>query len=605
MNELEQRTLINKRASLKSDLTIHENRILTFQIDSPQDHFEVAARFEQLQVIYSKFAEVQAELDLLETESSEKEQFVQRYFILRARCEALLQHSEFDSASTPPRVANGFRGFPSPEMEAPIAQDVLKLPEIKLPVFDGDIKNWQHFRDLVSDLIVNNPNLRDSTKFFHLYSCLSPKVRQCLSSIPQSASNFTIAWETLVRRYDNPRLLVNAHVGELFRPPPHQANSSHSLRALVDHVQANVAALRVLHLSVPIEDLLISHLILNGLDPDTLRSWKQHIAVDCVPSLSALLDFLERRARVLDVSPTVQGLGPSAPVNLAAGVNRNNGSQRRCYLCSQAHTLWHCPRFLALSHSERLRQVAALNLCRSCLRRQGPNHSCPASVCRICGQPHHTLLHRDALPAQNRPPPAALPFCANNGGDGRTHLAQTLPLIYNPSDPRSRPEPGAMVPASAQNTVNSFAATQEDRPTNCLLPTAIATVFDKHDAPVKCRILLDGGSDCHLITKDYADRLGSPPSPCNVNVAGLGSSTLSALGSVKVTLRSRTSSFQTSVECFIVDRITANLPAIQVGELLTRNCVNYPSQIQVLIALARSNSLSGPACFLICSSPIV
>ena len=433
---------------------------------------------------------------------------------------------------------------------------MLKLPEIKLPTFDGDIRNWQQFRDLVGDLIINNPNLRDSTKFFHLYSCLAPSIRQCLSSIPQSASNFVVAWETLSKRYDNPRLLVNAHVSELFRPPQYRVNSSYSLRALVDHVQVNVAALRALRLTVSLEDLLISQLILNCLDADTLRAWEQHAAIDSVPSLRALLEFLERRARVLDVSPSLHA-SDHAP---SPRVGRDNFSTRACYLCSQPHALRHCPRFTSLTPAERLKQVNTFKLCRNCLYKLGSNHRCSTSVCHICKQHHQTLLHRDAHTTP--------PLRTQNGGDRRAHLAQAS-LFESQFDSVASPWPSRAV-------ASSFTASGVATPTRCFIPTALATVFTKDDVPLQCRILLDGGSDCHLITRSYASRFMLTPSPTNISVLGLGSSSLSTSGTVNLTLRSNTSSFQTSIECLIVEQITTNLPASYIPECIDLQTLDVP-----------------------------
>ena len=61
-----------------------------------------------------------------------------------------------------------------------VQQDFVKLPEIKIPIFDGDIIKWRYFRDLVSDLIINNAASKDSAKFFHLYNCLAPNLQQQL-----------------------------------------------------------------------------------------------------------------------------------------------------------------------------------------------------------------------------------------------------------------------------------------------------------------------------------------------------------------------------------------------------------------------------------------
>ena len=144
----------------------------------------------------------------------------------------------------------------------------------------------------MSDLIINNSSLRDSSKCFHLHSCLSPALHQAISNIPQSANNFSVAWNFLVARYDNPRLLVNAHVEQIFNPV-YQPGSAASLRSLVDHVNANLTSLRSLDLLVPIEDLLIQKILLDHFDVEMLKVWEQQSSVDVVPTLRELLDFIE------------------------------------------------------------------------------------------------------------------------------------------------------------------------------------------------------------------------------------------------------------------------------------------------------------------------
>ena len=460
-----------------------------------------------------------------------------------AHFETLLHDSQFNPDNSSSQTTDGFRGFPSPEQEPPIAQDILKLPEIKLPVFDGDIKHWQHFRDLVSDLIINNPNLRDSTKFFHLHSCLSPKLQQSLANIPQSANNFSVAWETLTKRYDNPRLLVNAHISELFHPPLYQPNSSASVRSLIDHIQANVAALRAMRLSVSIEDLLISQLILNQLDPETLKLWEQHTAVDSVPSLLNLIDFLERRARVLDISPLNQC---TDSVNPRFPPNRFNPTNKKCQYCAQRHSVFYCQQFLNLSVSERNKQVKLRNLCRNCLVKLGPNHVCSSRTCQHCCRPHHTLLHPDFSPVNGHQPPTATNF-RHNDNNQRAHIAHrrspnTFQAEAHIASAASPPEP-----STSEAQVTSATTVHSGMSNQCLLATAVVTIFDKNNSPVKCRALLDGGSDCNLITKSCVKRLNLSPNPSDVKVTGLCLSSHQVTESVDIALHSNTSSFQTNL----------------------------------------------------------
>ena len=108
---------------------------------------------------------------------------------------------------------------------------------------------WHYFRDLVSELVINNPSLKDSTKFFHLHNCLAPNLQQAIANILNQPTTFQSPGSFLPP--------VNAHVEQIFNPPHYTPGSASSLRSLVDHIKANLSSLRILSLSVSIEDLLV------------------------------------------------------------------------------------------------------------------------------------------------------------------------------------------------------------------------------------------------------------------------------------------------------------------------------------------------------------
>ena len=262
---MDRQTLIRRRANLKAALTVQEGVVFNFSIDSLDDHNQLSLRLEHITGIYPRFDDVQIEIELLEgveeIDMTERQNFEDRFFKITARCKTLLQESQFNPDT---QVFQEAQQLPFPPQDSHCTQhESVKLPEIKLPVFDGDLTKWRYFRDLVSELIINNISLKDSSKFFHLNSCLSPNLQQALANIPQSANNFSVAWRFLTSRYDNPRLQVNSHVNQIFNPPRYTSGSASSLRSLVDHVKANLASLRSLSFSVSLEDLFMQKIILD------------------------------------------------------------------------------------------------------------------------------------------------------------------------------------------------------------------------------------------------------------------------------------------------------------------------------------------------------
>ena len=106
----------------------------------------------------------------------------------------------------------------------------------------------------------------------------------------------------------------------------------------------------------------------------------------------------------------------------------------RCRVCRGIHPLRQCNRFLRLTAEKRLRAVLLNKYCANCLAHQHSGPSCRSrDRCRICRQPHHTLLHfheanRSATP-RSRPHSNSRPL-----SESRPHSnSRTLSNSRSPS----------------------------------------------------------------------------------------------------------------------------------------------------------------------------
>lgn len=96
----------------------------------------------------------------------------------------------------------------------------MQLLKIQLPNFEDNLLEWRSFRDIYLSLVHENTNIGDAERFHHLLSCLSGDALAIVRSIPLSADNYTLAWDTLSDRFDNKRLLASAHLEKLFAFKP-------------------------------------------------------------------------------------------------------------------------------------------------------------------------------------------------------------------------------------------------------------------------------------------------------------------------------------------------------------------------------------------------
>jgi len=73
------------------------------------------------------------------------------------------------------------------------------------------------------------------------------------------------------------------HAQLLCQMPPVQKGNASSLRQLINHVSSHTNALRALSLNVPIQDLMLNHLMLATLDPEMQREWEIYTAWHAEP----------------------------------------------------------------------------------------------------------------------------------------------------------------------------------------------------------------------------------------------------------------------------------------------------------------------------------
>ncbi|XP_055623493.1 uncharacterized protein LOC129766918 [Toxorhynchites rutilus septentrionalis] len=179
----------------------HEGR------DKPQ----LEARLTKLDEIYDSFCSTRAEIDLLledidgDDEYQEVDEtveahdrrrdkeneiilksFINEYFSLKQSMQAF-QSSAGSSSSTV------LLSTPAQQFSAPAVR--VKLPELKLPTFSGNLRDWLSFRDTFRNLIIDNSQLSDIDKFTYLRTSLTAEAVQEIGSIELTAANFSLSVE--------------------------------------------------------------------------------------------------------------------------------------------------------------------------------------------------------------------------------------------------------------------------------------------------------------------------------------------------------------------------------------------------------------------------
>lgn len=119
----------------------------------------------------------------------------------------------------------------------------ISLPKVNLPTFDGNYMNWQTYRDLFSSLIIQNASLTNVERMHYLESTLKSEAASVTLNLSVEADAFTDAWATLVKRYENKRLLMSIHLEKL-TSLRNGSRTSQSLNSITLKVNQSLDALR-------------------------------------------------------------------------------------------------------------------------------------------------------------------------------------------------------------------------------------------------------------------------------------------------------------------------------------------------------------------------
>jgi len=145
-----------------------------------------------------------------------------------------------------------------------------------------------------------------------------------------------------------------------------------SLLHQLNHVSSHMNALQALSLNVPVQDLMLNHLMLATVDSETQREWELNTASRAnTPTTAELFTFLETRCKAFELLQNVQTSSmfiatprslQSAGVKVSKPVYCNVAIQLQCTLCSGSHRLFKYDRFLKMQ----LKQLLSVPNNRDC-----------------------------------------------------------------------------------------------------------------------------------------------------------------------------------------------------------------------------------------------
>ncbi|XP_065080621.1 uncharacterized protein LOC135703355 [Ochlerotatus camptorhynchus] len=446
---------------------------------------------------------------------------------------------------------------PAPQLHAPF------------PTFDGTPENWYSFKSLFTSIMAKYPNEIPAIKILHLRNALSGSARSKIDQDVVNNNDYEMAWKILEDAYEDKRLILDTHVDAILDcAKVNKENRGQSISQLVETCTKHVDSLKG-H-GYPVEglgELIVSNVLYKKLDNDTQEQWELKLPKGEIPKYDRFVEFLRERGRVLQrtnrsqqqqaMVQTKQRPMSNQKVQVQTSKSFIQTAREACPCCDAEHVIYKCSKFQSMEFPERKSFAAKAGLCYNCLKQKHRVIDCPSDQwCKVqgCGRKHHSLLHpRDTTEKTSEEDKSPSP--------GMKTQEQT--------------QDQQAVECSSATTLCAQIGTTKRQ---VLLSTAEIFVVGTGGSTVKCRALLDSGSDSHILTERLASKLMLKMDRIDLPITGLNDIQTRVKYLVSTKILSRISSFTTSeLEFLVVPRITSNVPVVEIDT----KCWKLPYGVQL------------------------
>lgn len=556
-------TALEESKTRRSSIKGSQTKIKNF-VDANRDkitEFEATTRLGLLENFFNQFESVQANIERLdpgELDKSDRERFEETYCEVKSILLSIKANARRESDVNFAGQQQSFLNFT--QSHGPSR----RLPKLELPQFKGKCTEWLDFFKFFTTLVHNDEHLSPIEKFTHLRNCLKEPAINTIKSLEMTDENYNEALKLLRDRYENKRIIFQAHIRAINEIKPISTSSS-SLRNLIDTVSSNLRALVSLGSHEELSNAFLVFMVTSKLDVSSLSKWEEDATNDRLPSWKDLEKCLTKRCQALEnkeyslesnlssrLHPNKSSSNRSYLSHTTLNTTRDDSAtQKQCVLCNKDHTISRCQRFNLLAVNERFNEAKRLGLCINCLGKGHRVRFCRASRCFRCSRSHHTLLHQEAEKTSNHSPEPSSSKSVGRSSDVNRKESVLVDRARETTALYSSRDSGETVPFSNTNSV--------------ILATAIVNVHDRYGGVVKCRVLLDSASQLNFISDGLAEMLRLNKKKTDVKINGLNDIKTRIKHKVFVNVQSRVSGYMTDLEMLVVPRITSDQPSYPIN----------------------------------------
>ncbi|XP_060588880.1 uncharacterized protein LOC132744245 [Ruditapes philippinarum] len=312
-----------------------------------------------------------------------------------------------------------------------------RLPKLSLPVFSGDILEWQSFWDAFDSSVHQNPNLTEVQKFNYLKTQLEGSAANVIQGFALTHANYIQAVDLLKERFGQSHKIIHAYIQALLNLPA-PSNTLHSMRNYNDKLEAYIRGLESLGQCQNTYGTLLVPVIIDKLPAEIRKSLARENGSDKW-SLESLRKALYRELNIMEAGQTTDALaGYRTTASFFTGARRKPeaGShvihrrmhktlidQRKCIYCNENHHANDCTKLIDVRVKKD--KIRKKHLCFNCLKNHQVINCRSHFRCLKCKRKHHTSICEncpDSRPKINTCP-TNLP---STGSDTSTQIQATV-----------------------------------------------------------------------------------------------------------------------------------------------------------------------------------
>lgn len=456
-----------------------------------------------------------------------------------------------------------------------------KLPDVPLVKFNGNRLKWLSFRDVFVNVIHSSDRITNVEKFYYLHGSLKDgSAYRLIETIPITDQNYEIAWNKLYDHYNNEYAIQQHHMRCIYDIKKPTENSHASLTSFVETIENNLQALEALKISHDSWSLFMNHHILERLDSVSKCEILKKLPLDKPTSTKDLLILLRARIRLLEHLNSHKMPDKSQPLNQANKHNNKfsrtmNTSSVSCLYCDESdHKLVNCSKFAGkdVLPSTRFEFIKLHKLCTNCFSTTHRVIECTSGNCKKCSMKHHTLLHftKPHSNSKNTTEKSTNHLSKSNS----TNPPASVSTILSSSNEIIHSNEQAM-PNSSSFVSNVLSTTRSHDKHELITDTILATVLVWVQADkgfrIKCRALVDSGSQRNFITERMCQLLNASKRTINHPVSGFTDHISYVKSMTELNIQSSCSNFNRDLRLLVVPKICGNLPNADI-DLKQINC---------------------------------